>query len=232
VSQIYIFTCRSRNGHGHRWYEPHFGFVLSHELQTLDRLFPQIDTGYAPKDPQQAEGRAALTHVYGWTVLAWWDRSVDMRPNSNTALAIDLNLDFEQMVALLGVHFPEVLKRQQATLVRVAETWISSKREGGMPVIAESTVPPQAEGVIPLRERRSLSDEWAEFFRQCVPKGAPPLQLRETRRAWYAGASSLFALMEGGFDVDHEPTDLDVAYLESINQELAAFARDLEAGTA
>lgn len=89
MSQASLFTCRFPNGHGHQWYAPHFGRVPSADLSLLNRLFPQIDTGYAPEDPHQAEGGAALTHVYGWTVLAWWDRSVDLRPNSNTALVID-----------------------------------------------------------------------------------------------------------------------------------------------
>jgi hypothetical protein len=88
------------------------------------------------------------------------------------------------------------------------------------------------EGTIPLRERRSLSEEWSEFARLVIPDGASAMQVTEMRRAWYAGAASIFDLISGGLDEDHEPTDLDVAYLESLHQELKGFARDLQRGSA
>jgi hypothetical protein len=87
-------------------------------------------------------------------------------------------------------------------------------------------------GAIPLRERRSLAEDWKEFARLVIPLGAPAMQVAEMRRSWYAGAASLFALVSGGLDADHEPTDLDVAYLESLNKELEQFARDIERGSA
>lgn len=88
------------------------------------------------------------------------------------------------------------------------------------------------EGSIPLRERRSLADEWAEFARLVVPKNAPPRQVVEMRRAWYAGAAAILSLVSGGLDADHEPTDLDVAYLKSLHQELVTFAIDISQGSA
>jgi hypothetical protein len=87
-------------------------------------------------------------------------------------------------------------------------------------------------GAIPLRERRALGDEWREYLTRIMPKDAPEVQRVETRRAYYAGASSMFFLMTGGLDADHEPTDLDVAYVESLHQELQQFARDLGEGRA
>lgn len=89
-----------------------------------------------------------------------------------------------------------------------------------------------AEGAIPLRERRSLAEEWDEFARQVMPKDAPKVQRVEMRRAWYAGAAAMLGLVSGGLDADREPTDLDVAYLESIHQELIAFSRDIARGKA
>lgn len=78
-------------------------------------------------------------------------------------------------------------------------------------------------GTIPLRERRTLADEWRDFERQIMPKDAPRVQRVEMKRAWYAGAVTLFALVSGGFDADSEPTELDVAYLESISNEIEAY---------
>jgi hypothetical protein len=61
-------------------------------------------------------GEAKLTRVRGWTVLAWWDRSVDTRGGSNSVIVADRPLDFDQMIALLAIHFPEVSKRQRVPI--------------------------------------------------------------------------------------------------------------------
>lgn len=91
---------------------------------------------------------------------------------------------------------------------------------------------PLRSGAIPLRERCSLAQEWDQFARNILPPNASEVQRVETRRAFYAGAATMFGLMTGGLDADHEPTDLDVAYVESLNQEIAAFSRDLAEGNA
>lgn len=88
-----------------------------------------------------------------------------------------------------------------------------------------------AEGAIPLRERRTLADTYREFS-GVLPKGASEIQRVEMRRAWYAGAAGMFDLMTGGLDADHEPTELDISYVESLFQELQQFARQLEQGKA
>lgn len=87
-------------------------------------------------------------------------------------------------------------------------------------------------GAIPLCERLSLAQEWDQFARTILPKGAPEVQRVETRRAFYAGAGAMFGLLTGGLDADHEPTDLDVAYVESLSVEIQAFAAALARGEA
>ena len=89
-----------------------------------------------------------------------------------------------------------------------------------------------AKGAIPLRERRGLSDEWESYARDILPTAAPDVQKIETRRAFYAGAAAMFGLLTGGLDADSEPTELDVAFVESLSQEIAAFGRDLAEGRA
>lgn len=84
-------------------------------------------------------------------------------------------------------------------------------------------------GAIPLRERRSLGEEWKDYAK-LIPDGSPAVQYNETRRAFYAGALTMFSLMSGGLDEDKEPTDLDVAYLDSLFDELVAFTKALDAG--
>jgi hypothetical protein len=79
---------------------------LPHSLQTT-RLAGQL----APKDAQQRERRARLHHIDGWTVVAWWDRSVDQRRGSNSALLMRGTHDFHAVLLAAGESFPELLPR-------------------------------------------------------------------------------------------------------------------------
>jgi hypothetical protein len=111
--RIYYFGCGTRAGHG--WFKPAASMQISAAVADAMRtVFPDIDCNYAPDDTKdQVEGEAKLSHLRGWTVLAWWDRSVDTRRNANSALVIDADRDFDQMVDLLEIHFPQVLWRQR-----------------------------------------------------------------------------------------------------------------------
>lgn len=90
-------------------------------------------------------------------------------------------------------------------------------------------------GAIPLRERLTVDDEWRSF-KDAIgldTMGAGEAQKIETRRAFMAGARSMFALLTGGFDHgDQEPTELDLQYVTMLNQELDFFKRLVERGKA
>lgn len=90
----------------------------------------------------------------------------------------------------------------------------------------------QSAGTIPLRERRTLDDEWKEFARQVIPAAASTRQIAEMRRAWYAGVATMFSLMTWGLDPEREPTDLDVEYLENLHKELTEFSNAVGRGAA
>lgn len=59
----------------------------------------------------QVEGEAKLTHRDGWTALAFWDRSVDKRGNSNSCFVIEGTHTFEEMIELARARFPRVMER-------------------------------------------------------------------------------------------------------------------------
>jgi hypothetical protein len=83
-----------------------------------------------------------------------------------------------------------------------------------------------------LKSKKTLAQEYAEFAAGVIPKDAPQVQQVEMRRAFYAGASSMFYLMTGQLDKDKEPTDDDVLYVESLSKEIEQFARNLSDGRA
>lgn len=105
---IYFFGCWN-NDKGY-----YFHRTDSTTVPWQDRhLIPfvkKIDGVYAPAG-KQIEGRACLRHLRGWTVLAWWDRSVDTRSNSNAALVVEGEFEFEDMLVMLKNRFPRVFAR-------------------------------------------------------------------------------------------------------------------------
>lgn len=77
-----------------------------------------------------------------------------------------------------------------------------------------------------------ISDEWQSFRRSVIPASAPPVQIRESKRAFYAGAASLFSAIIAILDPSsNEPTEQDLRVMDSINQELQEFQKGLIAGS-
>jgi len=66
-----------------------------------DRISPNV----------QPEGVAALHHANGWTVLAFWDRSVDRRRGSHSTYVIEGTHDFGEAVRISSAAFPRVWAR-------------------------------------------------------------------------------------------------------------------------
>jgi hypothetical protein len=67
----------------------------------------------------------------------------------------------------------------------------------------------------------TVRDEWNSYTRELLA-GAPPIQIQECRRAFYAGAAAIITLLvtipDDASEVDHE------RYVHGLQDELAAFA--------
>jgi hypothetical protein len=81
-------------------------------------------------------------------------------------------------------------------------------------------------------KRISLHDGWAEFERLALPDEASNLQRKEMRRAWYAGVGWFLTSLASSLSDGTEETDDDMAYMESIEQELQTFGRQILMGHA
>lgn len=60
---------------------------------------------------RDVEGPCRLQHRDGWTLIGWWDRSVDKRGACCSAFAMEGEHDFDAMVGGLRRHFPWVVAR-------------------------------------------------------------------------------------------------------------------------
>jgi hypothetical protein len=70
-----------------------------------------LDACLLPPNQPQTEGLATLCHLNGWTILAFWDRSVDTRPGCNSAFLARGTYTFETMVGIAKDQFFEVWNR-------------------------------------------------------------------------------------------------------------------------
>ena len=124
MSDILFFGAWSKPGHyywapGRRWAECERILPASLQGRKLDgRLAPQKRFTTYPNSLIEAEGEAAVHHIEGWTVVAWWDRSVDTRPGSNSALLMRGTHTMTAVLLEAADKFPELLPRF-ATLVEV-----------------------------------------------------------------------------------------------------------------
>lgn len=93
---------------GHFLYDIHGAVVRPSQL--LPESLRCLDGTLLPDGPQR-EGLAQLVHGDGWTVLAFWDRSADPRPNSNSAFLLRGRHDFPTAVSLARHAFPAIWRR-------------------------------------------------------------------------------------------------------------------------
>jgi hypothetical protein len=77
----------------------------------------------------------------------------------------------------------------------------------------------------------TIAQMWLAYLDDVVPKGAPQVQLQETKRAFYAGVkAALGILTEIGDDTISE--DQGVAIIEAMHEECRAFINDVLEGRA
>lgn len=70
---------------------------------------------------------------------------------------------------------------------------------------------------------------WQAFEFLCGLQNAPTIQKREMRRAYFAGAQHLFAVLLNTLDSDREPTAADLNRVDLVHKELEAFVAQLKA---
>lgn len=104
----YYFGCWN-NSVGHYLYDTAGRLTRGAGVGITDSV---LDTTFAPKGhDSQAEGEARLVHFGSVTILAFWDRSVDTRGNSNSAFVLEGVLDFAAACKQAQESFPKIWSR-------------------------------------------------------------------------------------------------------------------------
>lgn len=71
---------------------------------------------------------------------------------------------------------------------------------------------------------------WLAYRAQVIPPDAPPIQIRETKKAFYAGAGTLLDSLTVILGPGHEPTESDLLIMDGIAEELRQYVLDVVAG--
>lgn len=73
----------------------------------------------------------------------------------------------------------------------------------------------------------TLEQEWEQFHRAVLPNGAPEVQLREMRRAFYGGMIAMLAKHSKLADF---PEDFGVKILQSMHTEMGVYVNNVATG--
>jgi hypothetical protein len=113
VKEAYYFGCQEGGG-GHRLYTSGGG-TCNREPAGFPCRTTTLDAGLLPPGSQK-EGQATLVHLNGWTILAFWDRSIDSRSGSNSAFVFQGLMTFTEVCEQARLRFPEIWKRFNYTI--------------------------------------------------------------------------------------------------------------------
>jgi hypothetical protein len=82
------------------------------------------------------------------------------------------------------------------------------------------------------KRSRFIRNAWLTYRTAVFPARASSTQLRETRRAFYAGAEMLLCEILISLSPGPDSTEPDEDYLTQLHDELRAFAEDVKEGRA
>lgn len=85
----------------------------------------------------------------------------------------------------------------------------------------------------PAKYGRTIAEQWAAYRAAAIPASATVGQVRQCRRAFYAGAQALQQIMLTGVSTEGEDmTEDDERLMLGIDAEFVQFAADVKAGRA
>jgi len=113
--KVFYFGCYKDHGHFMRASDANGKLRYSteeHEFVDKNPWGYEIDSGLCPKTiGYETEGLSSIHQKDGWTVLSFWDRSIDSRHKSNSNFLAEGTFDFAEMLKISKEHFPEVFQR-------------------------------------------------------------------------------------------------------------------------
>lgn len=112
-NEAYFFGCWKECGHVLR--DKHGYSVGEYGKNKLPADFPikpdSLDGSLLYGIKEQIEGRTVLSHIGNWTIISFWDRSVDKRPGSNASFVIRGKKTLDEAKEIAKAEFPSIYNR-------------------------------------------------------------------------------------------------------------------------
>lgn len=112
MTTLLYFGCRRE--HGHYFYiedTDHWDNKTLRPEGIPDEIRSSVDGDYYVPNNDQVQGPARIIHLFGWTLLGFWDRSIDDRFGSKSIFLAKGDFNFVEMVNLAQERFPSVWAR-------------------------------------------------------------------------------------------------------------------------
>lgn len=81
-----------------------------------------------------------------------------------------------------------------------------------------------------MPKRRLIADGWRAYAEHVLPANAPPVQTKETRQAFYAGAAHLWGAFIGALGPGEEADPPDLALADGVQQEIDDWLAEIAGG--
>lgn len=107
--RCFYFGCIGESGH-YLWSRSGSRYDAEKSLPFCVHI---LDAGLLNPNAPQVEGLIRHVIIEGWTIMTFWDRSVDRRPRSNSAFVVEGALSFAEAFAEAQRQWPEIMKRFQ-----------------------------------------------------------------------------------------------------------------------
>lgn len=108
----FYFGCWGRPGH--YLFAPNGQHVYEH-THALPPDFPvkvcTLDGGLLGYPQREVEGEAVLTLIRNWTIISFWDRTVDHRGACNSNFVMRGRLLFDQAIEVAKSQYPTIFAR-------------------------------------------------------------------------------------------------------------------------
>lgn len=80
------------------------------------------------------------------------------------------------------------------------------------------------------KRRNLIANGWRSYAEHVLPANAPPVQIQETRRAFYAGAGLLFEALTNAVGPDDVSEDAGMEIMRGVDDEIRQFLRGVKGG--
>ena len=78
---------------------------------------------------------------------------------------------------------------------------------------------------------KPIATQWQAYLDNVLPKNAPPMQIRECRMAFYAGAWAFYQIqMTHATLASDQPDEVGMAFMQELDAEMRAFAASMPKG--